>query len=221
MALAPVAAFGMKRAFQLIPVLSLTLSLGVQPAVADEPLVLPPLAVLSGDWNGDDVADAVILMQGPYDAADVHVFRGGFRGLEPLLVASDAVYSGSMGGQTPSLEALTPTSFAINSEQIGMGRTPWMQRITVAYRGGDFVVAGFTYDFYDRLDLEHYGHCDVNLLTGDYEKTNGPSDGQHMTEDDAEPSGIPDRVETGRIPPQSLLLQALTTDFYPAICNSF
>lgn len=52
------------------------------------------------------------------------------------------------------------------SQNYGIGRNRWEQTLTLAYREGAFVLAGFTYNWYDSLDLENSGTCDVNLLTG-------------------------------------------------------
>jgi hypothetical protein len=38
--------------------------------------------------------------------------------------------------------------------------------LTLAYRNTDFVVAGFTYSYYDTLDPNVTGDCDLNVLTG-------------------------------------------------------
>jgi hypothetical protein len=54
-----------------------------------------------------------------------------------------------------------------------IGRDRWRQTLTVAWRDDTFVLAGFTYSWYDTLDPEKSGTCDVNLLTGKGERTKG------------------------------------------------
>jgi len=176
-------------------------------ALAD-PLPDALIAALSGDWNGDEMPDAVFLVQGADDTADIRVFGGGFRGLEPQFTVPGAVYAGPWGGQAPGLVALSDSSFAITSEQTGIGPTPWMQRIMVAYRDGGFVVAGYTYDFYDRLDPEHYGTCDVNLLSGDYTLS-------RMTSDGTAPLNI-----SGGGAAQGFALQDLTAGYVAPQCEA-
>lgn len=157
--------------------LPLLLLLAALPARADEaPGRL--IAALSGDWDGDQMTDAVTLVQAADGLADLVVHHGTFRGLEPVLTLPAVIFAGPMAGQAPGLEAASATSFRITTEQTGIGRTPWQAALTVAWRRGAFVVAGYTYSFFDRLDLGHYGSCDVNLLTGDYTITLSPGDQQ-------------------------------------------
>ncbi|PVH28637.1 hypothetical protein [Pararhodobacter oceanensis] len=189
----------------------LALTALVTPALADSDAPQPGtlIAALSGDWNGDGDPDAVLLVQSETpDSADLRVYLGTFRGLEPQFTTFSATYAGPWGGQTPGLVALTPTTFAITSEQTGIGRTPWTQRITIAYREDSFRVAGFTHQFYDRIDPAYHGSCDVNLLTGDYvlERNSG------------DPAQV--RNDSGRLAPGGFALQDLTLDYIPQICRA-
>jgi hypothetical protein len=134
-------------------------------------------AVLSGDWNGDEAPDAALLYAHEDGMTDLVILQGsGYRGLQPLLDLPGVIWSGPMAGQMPGFEARSDTSFAIRSEQTGVGRTPWYQWVTVAWRDGAYVVAGYDYSFYDRLDLSHHGNCSVNLLAGRYTLDHGPGD---------------------------------------------
>lgn len=151
------------------------------PAQAD-PLTLTdgarqPIAAISGDWNGDEALDAALLYPGADGLADLVVMLNDqVTGLQPLLTLPGVVFAGPMAGQAPAFEPRSETSFALRSEQTGVGRTPWYQWLTLAWRDGGFVVAGYDYSFYDRLDLSHYGECSVNLLTGAYTLTLGPGE---------------------------------------------
>ena len=71
---------------------------------------------------------------------------------------------------------------------------------------GGFVVAGYDYSFYDRLDLSHYGGCSVNLLTSRYELTLGPGD-------DAAEIHREGTTEAASFP-----LASLTESYAPPIC---
>jgi hypothetical protein len=86
---------------------------------------------------------------------------------EPMLVARSAVFNGHMWGMAPSLAVTEAGSLQLTSEQTGIGRFPWYQTLTIAYRDGRFVLAGFTYSTYDRAAGGGMT-CDVNLLTGEY-----------------------------------------------------
>ena len=145
------------------------------PALAEAP---PPLiAALSGDWDGNEAQEAVVLVPGIDGDADLIVYdNDGYSGLTPVLVLEGVVFAGPMAGQAPSLAPRGERGFVLTSEQTAVGRTPWSQAVTVLWRDGGFVVAGYDYSFYDRLDLSHYGSCSVNLLTRRYTLTHGPGD---------------------------------------------
>jgi hypothetical protein len=86
----------------------------------------------------------------------------------PLLVARDFVWAGSMFGQWPSISQRDNGSLVITAEQFGVGRGAWSQDLTLAWRDGQFVVAGLTQTDIDRA-YAFSAVCDVNLLTGDWE----------------------------------------------------
>lgn len=166
------------------------------------------IAALSGTWRIPDGRDAVFLMQADDGMADLVLMRhDAVRGLQPSLYLPALVFAGPMAGQSPSLSPVSDSSFAIKTEQIGVGRTPWYQTLTVAYRDGAYMLAGFTYSFYDRLDLSHTGSCDVNLLTGHYMAELGP--GEETT-----------RIErTGTDGPRAFPLAELTDSYFPDPCK--
>ncbi|WP_179381165.1 hypothetical protein [Jannaschia marina] len=97
--------------------------------------------------------------------------------VETLAVARSIAWDGPLWGQAPGLERIDtgpdrPDSLALASENIGVSRSAWSQRLTIAHRDGAFVVAGYTYSTRDRLNTA-YGTCDVNLLSGDWEIETG------------------------------------------------
>lgn len=201
----------------LLRALPLLLLVATLPALADE--AAPRLgAALSGDWNGDEIPDAVLLYLHADGMADLVVMQGdGVTGLQPALSLPQVIWAGTMAGMIPGLEAVSATSFLITSEQTGIGRTPWTAALTVAWRDGGFVVAGYTYSFYDRMDLGHYGSCDVNLLTGGYEITLSPGDVQpdgSMVEGSAV-----ETHRTGRGPRASFPLAELREEYFAPACS--
>ena len=165
------------------------------------------ISVVSGDWNDDGMPDALVLVQGAEDTADLILYRGAFRGLEEQARVPGVVSTWPMLGAAPTLSALPNGSVALDSEQTGFGRTPWHQRITLSWRGGQFVVSGFSYDWYDRLAEETGGSCSVNLLTGawEWQATDGPDQ--------------PARQGRGQSAPSAFPLAALAPDLFPEDCQ--
>lgn len=113
-------------------------------------------AMLLASETQPDRADLVILTDWRDDPPSV-----------PLLVARNVAFNGSMWGMAPRLEAAENGSLRLQSEQSGIGRFPWVQTFTIAYRDERFVLAGFSYSTYDRAAGGGMT-CDINLLTGDY-----------------------------------------------------
>ena len=78
--------------------------------------------------------------------------------------------------QSPTHLALSPgetitakdaaLAVIIHSANDAIGRGRWSRKLTVAYIDKTFVVAGYTYNSRDTLDLSAHTNCDVNLLTG-------------------------------------------------------
>jgi len=170
---------------------------------------LPPgtlIAALSGDWNGDGAGDLAVLVQGKDATADLILYHGDERRLAPVLTIPGAVFAGPMHGQTPGLQPRSDSSFVVSSEQIGIGRSPWTQEVTIAWRSGAWVVAGFTTAFYDRLDPERQGRCDVNLLSGGWEGHLSPG------------TGLARREGRGRDGPRAFPLAELTEEYFPQVC---
>ena len=166
------------------------------------------VSVLSGDWNANERPDAAILFLRDEGMADLVLYEADdVEGLQPVLRLDGQIWAGPMAGQMPRLEARSDSSFAILTTQTGVGRTPWSQAVTVAWRNGGWRVAGYDYDFYDRLDLDHYGACSVNLLTGAYTLTLGPGDGQAEVQ------------RAGSGDDRAFALSDLTEGFQPRACQ--
>lgn len=79
---------------------------------------------------------------------------------------SDFTWQGGLYGQEAELELTETGSVQVISQNEGCCRNRWRLALTLAYRDGGVRVAGITYSWRDTLDLEAYGVCDVNLLTG-------------------------------------------------------
>ena len=145
----------------------LSASISCAGAIAQEAMV--PAAAIAGaetvQVDGDIHRYRAILAE-TEEGADLYIYTDAGEGWKQAVHARDIVWRGGMYGQEPSMEAQEHGSLKIISENSAVGRDRWEQVLTIAYRGGEFRVAGFTYSYYDTLDPDANGQCDVNLLTG-------------------------------------------------------
>ena len=133
------------------------LVLAASPACAQE-----FTTTLLADFTGDginDRAELVALERG--DDATLRLWKNGAFALEAPAIA----WVGGIG-QEPALTVTPHGSLQVTSMNEAIGRNRWHETLTIAYRGGQFVVAGYTYDWYDTLNLMDQGSCDMNLLSG-------------------------------------------------------
>lgn len=126
-------------------------------------------SVATTDWNKDGVQDPVMIL----NLNDGEQFDGLFYisdeygRLTLRHHIADIVWGSSvMFGQEPSVTTASNGSFILTSQNSAIGRNRWEQKLTIAYRNEKLVVAGFTYSYYDTLDPDAYGGCDLNLLNG-------------------------------------------------------
>jgi len=126
----------------------------------------------TGDWDKDgntDLAMLVAAAEGSDEDHAVYIYLndGDTERLKLKTVAANKVWGNlTMAGQGPSITALPNGSILITSHNDAIGRDRWEQKLTVAYRNFDFVVAGYTYTSYDTLDPDNTTDCDFNVLTG-------------------------------------------------------
>ncbi|EAU41853.1 hypothetical protein FP2506_15509 [Fulvimarina pelagi HTCC2506] len=161
------------------------------------------VAVATGDFDGNGTMDAAMIVL-PLDEdatdSDLYVFLEGAGEDTPpgklaLALHRKAAAWGAgplMAGQVPQLTALENGSLRIETENTGIGRNAWQQKVTLAYRDGRFRVAGFTYEAYDKLQEEDPLSCDLNLFAGTGELNGEPvgfkatrTPFEDWTEDDA------------------------------------
>ncbi len=143
-------------------------------ALAEE-RILPwqVLSVVTADWTDDGGMDRAVLYDDGTDDAALAIYVGANGGFERLAFDPDIAWFGAMWGTMPWLEVSDAGSLLIKSGNEAIGRNRWSQTLTVAFRGGAFVVAGYTSTWYDTLDMENNGTCDVNYLTGKGEVAKG------------------------------------------------
>ena len=119
-------------------------------------------AVIRADLDGNGHAETFRLLVPTDDPqADLEVTGQWQTRLYPGLG-----WAGASAGTLPRLELAANGSLRLITENMAIGRNRWEQAITIAFRDGAYRVAGYTYTFYDTLDLDSHGFCDVNLLTG-------------------------------------------------------
>lgn len=137
-------------------ILSLFLIFLAGPALAEMQMKL------SSDLNGNGVSEVYELLVDDENIVTLQITEEGAATIE----AVDIVWKGGLYGQEPGLELASNGSVRVISQNEGCCRHRWRQTLTLAYRKEAFRVAGMTYQWRDTLDLEAYGTCDVNLLTG-------------------------------------------------------
>lgn len=130
------------------------------------------LFAATGDWDKDGNLDLALLVaaaEGSDEDHAVYIYLndGDTERLKLKTVASNKVWGNlTMAGQAPSITALPNGSILITSHNDAIGRDRWEQKLTIAYRNFEFVVAGYTYTSYDTLDPDNTSDCDFNVLTG-------------------------------------------------------
>lgn len=129
-------------------------------------------AAAVGDWNRDSVQDLVVIASPPEGSDDdngvyIYLTEGGLSLLSLKVSAPNRTWgSTTVYGQEAGVAALANGSIVVTSQNSAIGRNRWEQRVTIAYRSSQFVVAGYTYSAYDTLDPNHSESCDLNVLTG-------------------------------------------------------
>lgn len=129
------------------------------------------VAMASGDWDKDSVADLVLVARPDDDSSEdnglyVYLAKAGENRLTLALALPNSVWGNyTLYGQEPELSALANGSFTLTTKNDAVGRDRWRQSLTIAYRNFDFIVAGYTYSAYDTID-NGTRDCDLNVLTG-------------------------------------------------------
>ncbi len=129
---------------------------------------------IDADLTGDGLIDHAELSQNSETGdADLNIWVRQANGkLKLRAKALSVVWIGGIG-QQPELLATSHGSLQVHSMNESIGRNRWHQTLTVAWRNKAFVLAGYTYDSYDTLNLDASVGCDVNLLNGKGERLTG------------------------------------------------
>ncbi|MBO6932375.1 MAG: hypothetical protein JJ856_22595 [Roseibium sp.] len=116
--------------------------------------------------DGDIYRYKAVLVDNRNGGDDLYIFTDSGDGWQQAVYARDIAWRGGMYGQEPWIEVTQSGSLKLYSENSSIGRGRWEQILTIAYRDNVFKVAGYTISYYDTLDPDAAGQCDVNLLTG-------------------------------------------------------
>lgn len=144
-------------------------SLGTSVAFAGDIAMAPvsqAIDVIQFDFTDDGLTDRAVLVEDEPPYARLVIFSAGKDGLDRGVVLKEEMWSGLVFGQVAQLNTIGQNSLQVSSKNEAVGRNRWSQRLTIAYRRGAYRVVGFTYDYYDTLDLTNNGTCDVNYLNG-------------------------------------------------------
>jgi hypothetical protein len=142
------------------------------------------ITALTGDFNGDKAQDLVVIAETkPGAPHDMYFFlrdkeHNYLKQVDVVREQIDGEWNGydrpgySASDTEPELSLLPNGSILLRIPALLFGSERTDQTLTIAYRAGRFVVAGFAYDYVDYLgNATHDGEgrnasCDYNLLTG-------------------------------------------------------
>lgn len=151
--------------------LASVLAASASPALATDLIINATV----GDFNGDgsqDLATLIIDDDGDVTQIGMEIYlRDNERDVLTQEVSAKNLFWGSasnraLRGMEPTISTAPNGSILVHTKNDAVGRNRWDQTVTIAYRDGAFVVAGFTYSYRDTLARSDTGQCDINLLTG-------------------------------------------------------
>ncbi len=136
-----------------------------------------PISFVSTDWNGDGLEDRAFLITSaprePKATLLIYLSEAPDR-LRLAIRKENIVWHGSMYGNEAKLSLNDQGSLVISSQNEAIGRGRWNQKITAMYQDGAFIIAGYTYNYRDTLDLAAGVTCDINFLTRRGIRNNNP-----------------------------------------------
>ena len=141
----------------VIFVLSLPLGAEERPPVVS---ILDITELLIYDWDGDGHGDRAALVDDEDGEIDLYLVLAS--GEWEKMV--DLVWSGS--DVKPTLSINAAGSLVVHTANMGIGRHRWESKLTIAYRDGAFVIAGFDHSYHDTLNEYPEVEFTANYLTG-------------------------------------------------------
>jgi len=125
------------------------------------------------DLDGDGQIDTALLLGDIDGFASLMILSNSEADSPEMTYARQIAWRGSSPGTIPELKLNERGSLQVHSMNESIGRQRWHRITTIAFRKNDFVLAGFTYSWYDTLDMNEQGVCDVNFLAGNGELERG------------------------------------------------
>ncbi|MDO9415908.1 hypothetical protein [Pararhizobium sp.] len=149
-------------------------------AVMAEPIDPERIAsATTGDWDKDGDTDLAMIVRPAQSSTEmngIYIFLNDPSGgrMELKTVATNKV-DGSFiyVGTDPVIEALPNGSILVTSQNNAVDQRHYTQKLTIAYRNFEFIVAGYTYAVRDAGPADDM-ECDLNVLTGKGELNGGP-----------------------------------------------
>ncbi|MBS9715351.1 hypothetical protein ACFFUT_14230 [Pseudohalocynthiibacter aestuariivivens] len=121
---------------------------------------------ISADLDADGRTDKALLLSDIDGFASLVILSNSELETPEITYAPQIAWRGLAAGTIPELKLNERGSLQVHSMNESIGRHRWHRIATIAFRKNDFILAGFTYNWYDTLELSEYGTCDVNFLTG-------------------------------------------------------
>lgn len=151
------------------------------PGAAQQPGPVPSivgLVSISADLNGDGVNDrAVLLFDRESDGVDLAIYASvdGKVQEQPAVYVSSFGWTGDTDGTLPEMTVDRTGALVVVFQNNATGQYRWRQQYTIAYRGGTFVVAGYSYTTRDTVTPGAGGSCSVDFLTGQATRDGKPA----------------------------------------------
>ena len=115
----------------------------------------------TSDLNRDGQVERFTLIDSGDGTAHLRIENTG----GAMILAQDIAWLGGIG-QQPELSLADNGSLLLTSMNEAIGRDRWHLTLTIAHRRGSYLIAGFTFAWYDTIEVDKNGICDLNLLTG-------------------------------------------------------
>jgi hypothetical protein len=145
----------------------LSVLLGSLPVVANDIRLAPAsqaLDVLQFDFNNDGYTDRAVLIEDEAPDAKLVIYTSMRDTMDEGTVLKEPIWSGFVAGQYAQLHSKGRNNLVVTSSNQSIGRNRWTQTLTIAHRENAYRVVGFSYEFYDTLNQDNNGRCDVNYL---------------------------------------------------------
>jgi hypothetical protein len=110
---------------------------------------------------------AAIVRNGEGMDLSLVIIQQSFNDIRNYLVVDNSslgLTADGMYGTESTLEVAANGSLLIKQQNQAIGRDRWERTLTVAFRNGKYVIAGYTYSSYDTLQEYAPESCDYNLL---------------------------------------------------------